>query len=194
MEYVFFAVNSILLGVGLAMDAFSVCIANGLNETGMIRSRRFKIAGVFGGFQAAMPMIGWFCVRALTEWFAGFHKLVPWIALVLLVFIGVKMIRDGLKGDETSGEEIKVTSGPQLFIQGIATSIDALSVGFTISDNNAGMAAGSALIIGVVTFVICLIGLSIGQKVGKRLSKRAPIVGGIILIVIGLEIFISHTI
>ena len=194
---IIFVVNSILLGFGLAMDAFSVCIANGLNEADMKRSRKYKIAGVFGMFQAAMPMIGWICVRTIADLFTGFQKLIPWIALILLSYIGGKMILEALrsnKGGEDPDEDECITSDRQLFVQGVATSIDALSVGFTIAGYGLLRAVSSALIIGTVTLIICLLGLKIGQKAGKQLAGKASIVGGIILIGIGLEIFISHAI
>ena len=92
----FFTTN-ILLGVGLAMDAFSVSMANGLNEPHMNKGRICTIAGVFGGFQALMPLIGWFCVHTIAEYFHVFEKFIPWIALILLLFIGGKMLIEGIK-------------------------------------------------------------------------------------------------
>ena len=98
-----FFLNSILLGVGLAMDAFSVSLANGLNEPNMQRRRMVGIAGVFGFFQALMPMVGWVCVHTIVHMLKAFEKFVPWIALLLLLYIGGKMLNDGMKGggDET---------------------------------------------------------------------------------------------
>lgn len=185
-----FFTNSILLGVGLAMDAFSVSLANGLNEPNMKKKRMGMIAGVFAVFQAIMPMIGWGCVHTMLQYFKVFEKFIPWIALVLLLFIGGKMILDGIKNNEEELEETKVGMGA-LMLQGIATSIDALSVGFTIADYNVVMASVCAFIIAVVTFVICVVGLVIGKKFGTKISNRATIFGGCILIVIGLEIFVK---
>lgn len=185
-----FFTNSILLGVGLAMDAFSVSLANGLNEPAMKKKRMGMIAGVFAVFQAIMPMIGWGCVHTILQYFKVFEKFIPWIALVLLLFIGGKMILDGIKNNEEELEETKVGMGA-LMLQGIATSIDALSVGFTIADYNVVMASVCAFIIAVVTFVICVVGLVIGKKFGTKISNRAAIFGGCILIVIGLEIFVK---
>lgn len=185
-----FFTNSILLGVGLAMDAFSVSLANGLNEPNMKKKRMGMIAGVFAVFQAIMPMIGWGCVHTMLQYFKVFEKFIPWIALVLLLFIGGKMILDGIKNNEEELEETKVGMGA-LMLQGIATSIDALSVGFTIADYNVVMASVCAFIIAVVTFVICVVGLVIGKKFGTKISNRAAIFGGCILIVIGLEIFVK---
>ena len=187
---VVFFVNSILLGVGLAMDAFSVSLANGLNEPEMKIGRMSVIAGVFAVFQAAMPIIGWICVHTVVQYFSTFEKLVPWIALILLLYIGGKMLIEGIKGSDEE-TEVKNLGIGALLVQGIATSIDALSVGFTIADYNLFMALICALIIAAVTFVICMAGLKIGKKVGTKLAGKANILGGVILIGIGIEIFIS---
>ena len=189
-DFMFF-INSILLGVGLAMDAFSVSMANGLNEPNMKRTRMSEIAGVFAGFQAAMPMIGWVCVHTIAQKFALFEKLIPWIALILLAFIGGNMLKEGFGGDEEEESRAAVLTFSALIIQGIATSIDALSVGFTIADYGVLMAIVCAAIIAAVTFVICMAGLKIGKKVGTKLSGKANILGGVILILIGIEIFVK---
>ena len=187
-----FFVSSILLGVGLAMDAFSVSVANGLHERGMKRSKIVLIAGVFAFFQALMPMIGWICVRTVASEFRAFEKLVPWIALALLLFIGGKMIRDGIRSSET--EEKVLTGVAGLMVQGIATSLDALSVGFTIDEYGALQAFVCALIIAVVTFGICIAGSVLGKTIGNRIGGRAEIFGGVILIAIGIEIFVTRVI
>ena len=187
--FVFFF-NSILLGVGLAMDAFSVSLANGLNEPLMKRRKMCQIAGVFAVFQALMPMFSWICVHTIVQYFQAFEIFIPWIALGLLGFIGGKMLYDGITDNEDSEEKPGVGFAA-LIMQGIATSIDALSVGFTIADYDLLSAALAAFIIAVVTFVICIGGLSIGKKAGTALSGKATVFGGIILIFIGLEIFIS---
>ncbi|SDJ73924.1 Putative Mn2+ efflux pump MntP [Lachnospiraceae bacterium G41] len=183
-------VNSILLGIGLAMDAFSVSIANGLNEPKMKKSKFFSIAGVFAFFQALMPLIGWICVHTVIKYFKIFEKFIPWIALILLVFIGMKMIIEAVRNN--GKEEVAgVLTIRLLIVQGIATSIDALSAGFTIAEYGIFSALLCAGIISVVTFIICIAGLLIGKKVGDKLSTKAQIFGGIILIGIGLEIFVS---
>lgn len=185
-----FFFNSVLLGVGLAMDAFSVSLANGLNEPDMKRSKICGIAGTFGFFQALMPVIGWICVHTVVQYFSAFEKLIPWIALVLLLFIGGKMLIEGIKNEEEESEKAGVGFGA-LMVQGIATSIDALSVGFTISDYNLPMALVCAAVIAVVTFIISIAGLFIGRKFGTKLSNKAAILGGSILVFIGLEIWIK---
>lgn len=185
-----FFVNSALLGVGLAMDAFSVSLANGLNEPKMKKSRMTLIAGVFAGFQAFMPFIGWVCVHTVLQYFQVFEKFIPWIALALLGYIGAKMLKDGIQNKEEEVEKAEV-GFKALMVQGIATSIDALSVGFTIAEYGLLMALVAALIIGVLTFFICFAGLALGKKFGTVFSNKATIMGGIILILIGLEIFIT---
>ena len=189
----FFA-NSALLGVGLAMDAFSVSLANGLNEPRMRRSRMSGIAGVFAFFQFLMPMLGWVCVHTVVGYFSAFERFIPWIALVLLCYIGGKMLIEGIRnraGEDAEEEAAQGLSLGGLLMQGVATSIDALSVGFTIAEYDLSMALVSSLIIAVVTFCICMGGLILGKKAGTRLSGKASILGGVILIAIGLEIFIS---
>lgn len=185
-----FFVNSVLLGVGLAMDAFSVSLANGLNEPKMKNGKMGGIAGVFALFQALMPMIGWVCVHTVVQFFQAFEKLIPWIALILLAFIGGKMLIEGIRNKEEDEEKPEVGLAA-LLVQGVATSIDALSVGFTISGYGLVMAIVCALIIAVVTFIICMAGLVIGKKFGTKLANKASILGGVILIAIGLEIFIT---
>ena len=189
----FFA-NSALLGVGLAMDAFSVSLANGLNEPRMRRGRMSGIAGVFAFFQFLMPMLGWVCVHTVVGYFSAFERFIPWIALVLLCYIGGKMLIEGIRNrarEDAEEEAAKGLSLGGLLMQGVATSIDALSVGFTIAEYDLSMALVSSLIIAVVTFCICMGGLILGKKAGTRLSGKASILGGVIMIAIGLEIFIS---
>lgn len=192
MTYNFmFFFNSVLLGVGLAMDAFSVSLANGLGEPKMRRIKSAAIALVFAFFQAAMPLIGWVCVHTVVEQFKSFERFIPYIALILLCYIGGSMLIDGIKKkDADEGNIAKLTVGA-LLLQGIATSIDALSVGFTIANYSLTMALLCALIIASVTFVICTLGLYIGKRFGTKFSNKATIFGGVILILIGVEIFIT---
>jgi putative Mn2+ efflux pump MntP len=170
------------------MDAFSVSLANGLNEPNMTRKKSFGIAGTFAFFQALMPMIGWILVHTICNIFSEFEKIIPWIALILLCFIGGKMLFEGKKEEEEKITSVGILS---ILIQGIATSIDALSVGFTISQYNLIEALVASLIIATVTLIICLGGISIGKKFGTKLSGKANILGGLILIFIGIEIFIK---
>ena len=186
-----FILNSVLLGIGLAMDAFSVSIANGLHDPQMKKNRMCLIAGTFAFFQFLMPMIGWFCVHFLVETFTSFQKAVPWIALLLLVYIGSKMIREAFHEQQENAEQAVVLTAGTLVIQGIATSIDALSTGFTIAEYDWHMALIASLIIAAVTFIICIVGVRIGKAFGMKLARRASVFGGIILIFIGLEIFLK---
>ena len=153
----------------------------------------YAIAGVYAAFQYAMPMIGWTCIHTIEEIFSSFQKAIPWIALLLLLYIGGKMLLEGIRERKETAEtyEPRVLSWKALILQGVATSIDALSVGFTTAKYNVWMANLASLIIGGVTFVICMSGLLIGRKAGTRLSWKASVLGGCILIAIGLEIFIK---
>ena len=206
-----FFLNSALLGVGLAMDAFSVSLARGLVEPHMKKSRIALIAGTFAAFQFAMPMIGWVCVHTIANYFTSFQRLIPWIALALLGYIGSKMLVEGIRkgaaqkkirqnADKSAANEGCPVKEPipaakfgiaALMVQGIATSIDALSVGFTIADYGLSMALICSLIVAVVTYAICTSGILIGRAVGTKLSGKADILGGVILIGIGIEIFVK---
>ena len=161
------ALNSVLLGFGLAMDAFSVSLVNGLREPDMTKSRMAKIAGVFGGFQLMMPMIGWICVRTILEIFKPLTGYIP------------------------EGQEAERIGTGGLMAQGVATSIDALSVGFTMTELNWIQALAESTMIGAVTFGICMGGILIGRKAGTKISNKAGILGGLILIAIGIKIVVS---
>lgn len=194
---ILFVINSVLLGAGLAMDAFSVSLADGLNEPEMNQKRQSAVAGTFGLFQGIMPMIGWFLVHTAVTYFSMFEKAVPWIAFLLLGIIGGKMIYEGCM-KKTGVQEDSSLTVPVLMMQGVATSIDALSVGFTIAEYNAQMALVSAIIIAAVTFAICMLGISLGRRCAHHLSScdstlsdKASILGGCILVLIGLEIFLT---
>ncbi len=186
-----FYLTCVMFGIGLAMDAFSVSLANGLNEPLMKKSKMCGIAGVFAFFQALMPLIGYLLVRTILSYFEFFSKLIPWIALVLLGYIGGKMLYEGIKNRNSCSTEKPETGLLALLVQGVATSIDALSVGLDIGSYSIPAALLCALIIAAVTFLICMVGLFIGRKVGTCISGWASILGGSILIVIGLEIFIK---
>ena len=183
--------NSVSLGIGLAMDAFSVSLANGLKEPKMKLKKIFAIAGIFALFQALMPLIGWVAVAGFAELFDKFKPFIPWIAFILLCFIGAKMIFDTARPSKEENEAVKSITVGALLVQAVATSIDALSVGFTISEYNLPEATLCSALIGFVTFFICFAGIIIGKKAGMKLAGKATILGGIILIFIGLEIFIT---
>ena len=183
-----FIITALLLGIALAMDAFSVSVVNGLKEPNMKKSKYILIPLVFGIFQLLMPLIGYICVHALAEKFEPFAKAAPFIGFALLLLIGTKMIIEGALKKE---DQTLITSFPILLLQGIATSIDALSVGFAIDNYSYLEAIISCILIGVVTFIICIIGVFIGKKIGDKLNNKANILGGIILIIIGIVILIK---
>ena len=201
--------RGLLFGLALAMDAFSVSLANGLNDTKMCKSKMLLIAGTFSFFQGAMPLLGWLCIHTVLEYFNAFSLAIPYIALALLCFIGGKMIYDAIgeikesqtavTADGASAEESSscscnpatVLGFGALILQGIATSIDALSVGFDIAELKFSEALTESLVIAASTFIICIAGVLIGKKFGTRLAGKATILGGVILIAIGFEIFIS---
>ncbi|MBQ9747160.1 MAG: manganese efflux pump [Clostridia bacterium] len=186
-----FFFTSIMLGVGLAMDAFAVSLANGLNEAGMKKRKMCGIAGLFAFFQALMPLIGWLCIHTIVQYFTAFESWIPWIALGLLGFIGGKMLIEGIKTRNSCDVPPHKAGLGALIVQAIATSIDALSVGFTIAEYTLPLALLAAALIALVTFWICLFGVHIGKKVGTCIAGKANIFGGAILILIGLEIFIT---
>lgn len=180
-------VISSFLGVGLAMDACAVSMADGLNEPKMKFNKVLIISLMFGLFQGLMPFLGYLVgANTLTkiEW------AIPWVALILLGFIGGKMLIEGIKGEKEEEKEVNLTF-KALIMQAIATSIDALTVGFTISNYKLDEAIVCVLLIGFITSMICIFGVYIGKKFGTKLGNKAEIFGGIILLLIGLEIFIS---
>ena len=212
-NYILLVFNSVMLGFGLAMDAFSVSLANGFADSHMKKKRRIEMAGTYAAFQFLMPVIGFFLVHNASNMFLGFQKFIPWIALILLAVIGGKMLIEGIldrraefkcEGGHDCGKcdredcrkygidpDAGAISNKVLFMQGIATSIDALSVGFTISEYTYPQVFLSATIIAAVTYAVCIVGLRLGIAFGTKLSSRAKILGGLILIGIGIEVFFS---
>ena len=188
-DFMFFAEN-ILLGVALAIDAFSVSLANGLNEPCMKMRKMCTIAGLFAFFQALMPFLGWVLITTVLNYFEAFQVFIPWIALALLGFIGGKMLYEGIKNKDCECECgcTSLTVGA-LIVQGIATSIDALSAGLNFTSYDLFGAIVAAVVIALVTFMICLTGVFLGKKTGTKLAGKAGILGGVILIVIGIWIF-----
>ena len=186
-----FIITSLGFGIALAMDAFSVSLANGLHEPKMKKLRMCGIAGIFSFFQCIMPLIGWVCVHTILSYFHEFEKFIPYIALALLGYIGGKMLYEGITNKDEDEAEGGIVSFAGLLVQGVATSIDALSVGLDIGSYGLLEALLCCLLIAFVTFFICMGGLILGQKVGTKLAGKAAILGGAILIFIGLEIFIT---
>ena len=188
MEWNFlFFMNSVLLGVGLAMDAFSVSLANGMNEKNMKKSRMAYIAGVYAFFQFLMPMIGWICVHTIVQVFGQFQKFIPWIALILLLYIGGSMIKEAFGEEEEMDNSMDAKS---MFILAVATSIDALAVGVTFAFLKVAIIP-AVTFIGVITFVCSAAGIKIGSIFGAKYKAKAEIAGGVILVLIGLKILIE---
>lgn len=188
MEYL---VEFLLLGVGLAMDAFAVSICKGLAMRKVNKKQAVIIALFFGGFQAIMPVIGWLLCKGFQTYIEAFDH---WIAFALLAFIGVKMIIETLREKEYD-VVIEEMDPPldmkEMLMLAIATSIDALAVGISLAALDRPIVE-SAAIIGVVTFVISIIGVYIGNFFGNRYKKRAELTGGIILVLIGVKILCEH--
>ena len=207
MEVFLFIITAIGLGAGLAMDACAVSMANGLAEPKMKLRKIFLIASFFGVFQILMPVLGYLAVTVFNSFLGEnfsrvFSYLVPWIALIILSFLGIKMLIEGIKEgkeakkniEENKNEEvsIKELTIKTLFIQAIATSIDALSVGIIYGERTPLDAYLTFAIVGVVTFAISVAAVFIGKKFGTIFSNKATIAGGIILIAIGLEIYFTN--
>jgi putative Mn2+ efflux pump MntP len=181
-------ITNILIAVGLAMDAFAVSIAIGLNLNENRMKNAIKIGLFFGFFQFIMPIIGWVLGTNFSSLISGFDH---YIAFILLAFIGIKMIIEGFNGDESC---IILPDFKKLIILSIATSIDALAVGLSYAFLNVSIVTPS-IIIGVITFILSFIGANMGCSIGKKCkSKMIDIIGGTILIGIGLKILIQHLI
>ena len=180
----------VLIAVGLAMDAFAVAVCRGLKMKKLNYAHGTVIAIFFGGFQALMPLIGWFLGFKFEKYIVSVDH---WIAFVLLAFIGGKMICEALKkedGDECSccGSGLNLK---ELTVMAIATSIDALAVGITFAFLRVNIAL-SASLIGIITFAISFAGVIIGHVFGSKLKNKAELAGGIILVLIGVKILLDH--
>ncbi len=180
-----FYINALSLGIALAMDAFSVSIANSLRDQSIQKNKAFKMSAAFGFAQFLMPMIGWWLIHTLIHIFQFLIPFVPWVACIVLSFLGLKMIMEAK--EQTS---ISVTGGT-IFTQAIATSIDALSIGLVMADYNFQEAIITACIIGVVTTGICYMGVLLGKKLGEKIGDTSGIFGGILLIIIGIKILLE---
>lgn len=186
----------VLIGASLAMDAFAVSITDGMCYNDLSKGKAVTIPVTFGIFQAAMPLIGYFLASLFHSYIDAFDH---WVAFILLLIIGGKMVFDGIKGLRAVDSEVKVKkfSYPEVLLQGVATSIDALAVGITFN-SMAGITStnvfGFVAIIGVVTFVISLVGVILGVKIGKLFKNKtsaAEIIGGLVLVGIGVKILVE---
>ena len=180
-----------LIGIGLSMDAFAVAICKGLAMPNKVDKKgALLIALYFGVFQAVMPTLGWL----LGSQFARYvTRLAPWIAFILLAWIGGNMIRESLSKEKREEEETGSVSHKELLVLAVATSIDALAVGVTFSMLELAVSIGAAVaLIGCTTFVISLAGVYVGNVFGAKYKSKAEFVGGAILILIGVKILLEH--
>lgn len=177
----------ILVGLALALDAFAVSVASGV----VIKERKvahaIRIALFFGGFQAIMPLIGWLAGTGLEEFLAGVDH---WIAFGLLTLIGGKMIYEASKL-QPEEKIVKAFGTLALLVLAVATSLDALAVGFSLGVRNVAIAE-PVVVIGVITFVTSLLGVWIGDRIGHLFESKIEIVGGLVLIGIGVKIVLEH--
>jgi putative Mn2+ efflux pump MntP len=185
MDFMFFLL-AFLLGLSMSIDALSVSIADGLSYPSMKKRNMVGISLTFGIFQFGMPVIGYFLVKAIKDKFEGFEKAIPFIAFGLLLVLGSKMIYESFKKEDL--EKVKL-SFLELMFQGVATSIDALSLGFTMQNLDTLSAFVESIIIGITTFTLCIFGLLFSNILSKKI-KNASLIGGIILICIGITILI----
>lgn len=182
-------IELLLLSAGLAMDAFAVSVTNGMVKKNVNKLWAIGIALTFGLFQGVMPAIGYALGMKFTNYITKFDH---YIALILLGFIGGKMIIDAFKHDDEKVEKNATLTLGELMVQGVATSIDALAVGVSFAAMNVNIVTACAYIF-IITFVLSFIAVFIGKKFGTLLNNKAEIIGGIILVGIGVKIFIEHT-
>lgn len=190
----------LLVAFGLSMDAFAVSITNGISIKNLQNKHALKIAAFMGVFQGVMPVIGWAAGVGFKDYIESVDH---WIALVLLSIIGGKMIIEAIKNRNTGvcatgyavepeeNHNDEILNNKVLFLLAIATSIDALAVGVSFAFLEISIVT-SSLLIGVITFIVCFIGVKIGKRCGCFLQSKAEIAGGVVLILIGLKIFLEH--
>ena len=182
-------ISSILCGLGLAVDAFLISLAGGVNEPNAKRGKILASALVFALFQLAAPLIGRLCVRTVAERFLFFKECLSGIGLAVLLFLGIKMLVEGLRQNNKDEEKPKSGIGA-LLLRAAVSSVDALSMGFTIAEYSLWTAVAGAGIIAAITFIAYTAGFFIGRKFGTRLADKAMVIGGILFIVMALEVFI----
>jgi len=177
-----------LVAVGVSMDAFAVALGSGLGMKKLNYRHAIIIAAFFGGFQAAMPLIGWVSGRQFAEYITGFDH---WVAFVLLAFIGGKIILESLRDNDEAPAYNNHIDFKRLFILSVATSIDALAVGIALALLKVSILPAIALI-GTTTFLISLLGVVLGNRFGIEYKSRAELVGGFVLVLIGMRILLDH--
>lgn len=198
-DSILFLASSMVLAFALSMDAFSIALTDGMCQTDIDHKEAGFIASTYGFFQMAMPLIGWFGVSRLAQVFEGLSSIFPLISFVLLTYIGISMIRESSKSQEDQEKkegqcDLRILTFSTIIFQALATSLDALSVGFTIGHLQINQAFLICTIIGILTFVNSFIGIQLGKKIGNKLASRAYTIGGLILIFIGIRLLISSLI
>jgi putative Mn2+ efflux pump MntP len=183
-------VNISAIAVALAMDAFAVSIATGVSLKDVSFRQTFRMSWHFGLFQAMMPVIGWSAGLSIRVYIERYDH---WVAFILLALVGINMIREAFQEDKKEEQKKDPTKGVTLVVLSIATSIDALAVGLSISILNVSIWT-PALIIGIVAGIFSIVGLQIGKRIGSatRLSRYADAIGGIVLLAIGVNILHEH--
>lgn len=176
-----------ILAVGLSMDAFAVSVCKGLAMKKAARKAQLCCGAWFGGFQALMPLIGYFLGSLFIDAISAIDH---WIAFALLAVIGINMLREALNGEEeTADADLSVKT---MFLMAVATSIDALAVGISLAMAGVSNIFLAVLLIGVTTFVLSAIGVRVGNVFGSRYEKKAELMGGVILILLGVKILLEH--
>lgn len=181
-------VELLILAVGLSMDAFAVSVCKGLAMKKATWKAEICCGAWFGGFQALMPLIGYFLGSLFIDAISAIDH---WVAFVLLAIIGINMLREALGSDEeeTADADLSVKT---MFVMAVATSIDALAVGISLAMAGVDNIFLAVLLIGATTFVLSAIGVKVGNVFGSRYEKKAEIVGGVILILLGVKILLEH--
>ncbi len=180
------ALEVVLIAIGVAMDSFAISICKGLSMKKMSWKKACIVGAYFGIFQALMPLIGYFLG---TSFESLVTQIDHWIAFVLLAFIGGKMLKEAFDKDtEGCNDSIDFKT---MVVLAIATSIDALAVGITFAFLKVNLPL-AILMIGIITFIICVIGVKIGNKFGDKYERKAEVVGGLILILMGIKILLEH--
>ncbi len=187
-----YILNGFLFGIGLAVDAFLIALANGLHYSDMKKRKIAAIAALFSAFQLAMPLIGWLVMRTVAVKLTFFDEALSWIAFAIMIVLGVKMICDGVfgarKDDPPKPHKLCLRA---ILVQCFATSLDALSVGFVISDYVFSAALVCSVIIALITFAVFPAGFAVGKRCGLKFADHANVIGGIVMICIGVEILVT---
>ena len=178
-----FIVKSLLLGIGLAMDAVAVSMANGLQNPTMKEERKMSISSAFGFFQFFMPILGYFLLKSFTEFMPRLLKYLSPFSTLILCYLGLRMLICGIR--KKKNKEVEEVSGNLLF-QAVGTSVDALSLGFTFSPYSIPKVLISSIIIGIVTFILSYAAILVGKKFGTIYAGKADILGGVVLIIVAI--------